>query len=153
MCFFSLGICYPLLHKIVSEILCPECSWGIYGTEQPACPAKARLYSSHFCLTGSADCGAQNVALFSPEGGDNEREVRITQCYKKLTLLTIGLRKRETALLRLVDWRRKGTRSGSRVYLVENGQTALTESHYWASLVSAVSTHPSLLQPFCKTFF
>lgn len=85
VCSFSLGdILSPYL-KVCQKYSAQNVPEGFNGTDHPACPAKAlHPASSHFCLTGSADCGGHQgmwLCLALKEGIMRE-EVRITWCCK-----------------------------------------------------------------------
>lgn len=61
--------------------------------------------------------------MFSPEGGDNEGRGENHLVLQKSMLLTVGLKKRKTALLIVVDWKAgKEWEVGSRVYIIGMGR-------------------------------
>lgn len=129
MFFFSGGYIIPYL-KLCQKYSGQNVPEGFYSTDHPARPAKAlHPASSHFCLTGSADCGAHQgtwLCLALKEGIMRE-EVRITQCCKNWCYWLLDSRKEKTALLRLVDWKEERNQKWQQSLRNGNGQTALTE--------------------------
>lgn len=101
---FSFPLEEILFLKTVPKIFCPRCSWEILC--HPSYSTKA-LYSAsgHFCFIGNANCGTPgNLALFSPEGGDNERRgENHLMLQKKSMLLTDGLKTTGNSFLAIVD--------------------------------------------------